>query len=182
MLRRLTPVLTILVAFVLDTAVVPMVYGGPFAVPLTLVAVLLIGILRGSMYALLYGTVGGLLIDITTGTLGMMTFFFMAAGFLVGLILHNENEPMADSPRGERRRLIARFVWVFVFYALGEMALFVIQYFSSAVFEWRYFAYIAVRALLCAALATALYPMFSRLLLGGASARRKARSQEVNSF
>ena len=182
MLRRFAPALLVLTTFILDTTVLPIVYGGVYAVPLTVVAVLLIGMLMGRMRGLLYGTIGGLLIDITSGTLGMMTFFFMAAGFLVGLILHNENEPMADSPRGERRRLIARFVWVFVFYALGEMALFVIQYFSSAVFEWRYFAYIAVRALLCAALATALYPMFSRLLLGGKSARRKARSQEVKSF
>ena len=92
MLRRLAPMLMILVCVTLDTTVIPVAYGGVYTVPLTVVAVFLIGMLMGRMSGLLYGTIGGLLIDITTGTLGMMTFFFMAVGFMIGLILYNPGE------------------------------------------------------------------------------------------
>ena len=43
--------------------------------------------LMGRMSGLLFGTLGGLLMDITTGTLGTMTFFFMFVGFMIGLIV-----------------------------------------------------------------------------------------------
>mgnify|MGYP002869875887 CR=1 FL=1 len=107
-------------------------YGGIYTVPLTAVAVLLIGILLGRMSGLLYGTIGGLLIDITSGTLGMMTFFFMAVGFMIGLILYNPGEHLRSGRRVARKKRVQRGVWVFVLYAVGELTLFVIQYFNTA--------------------------------------------------
>ena len=181
MLRRLSPLLIILVCFILDTTVLPVVYGGVFAVPLTVVAVFLIGMLMGRMSGLLYGTIGGLLIDITSGTLGMMTFFFMGVGFLIGLILYNPNENLRIARRHAGRRRFQRGIWVFALYALGEIVLFVIQYFSTAVIRPIFFVNIAVRSLICAALTLLLRPVAYAILVGNRS-RVPARHREVKTF
>ena len=152
MLRRFAPALLILACFILDTTLLPIVYTGVYAVPLTLVAVFLIGMLMGRMRGLLYGTIGGLLIDITSGTLGMMAFYFMAAGFMIGLILYVPGETLRPGRRGARRRRVQRFAWVFALYLAGEIVLFVIQYFNTASIRLIYFANIGLRALICAAL------------------------------
>ena len=152
MFRRFAPALLVIATFILDTTVLPIVYDGVYAVPMTVVAVLLIGMLMGRMRGLLYGTIGGLLIDITSGTLGIMTFFFMAAGFLIGLILYNPGEHLRTGRRVARRKRIERGVWVFVLYSLGEIVVLVIQYFNTATLQAMYFVNIAARAMIVAAL------------------------------
>ena len=181
MLRRLMPTLLILICFLLDTTVLPVVYGGVYTVPLTVVAVFLIGMLMGRMSGLLYGTIGGLLIDITSGTLGLMTFFFMAMGFLVGLILYDPRERPKTGRRQMRRKFARQFGWVFVLYALGEATLFVIQYFSTALIRPIYLINIAVRCLICATLTVLLKPLAQALLVGNRR-RLPARNREVRSF
>ena len=171
----------ILICFLLDTTVLPAVYVGVYAVPLTVVAVFLIGMLMGRMSGLLYGTIGGLLIDITSGTLGMMTFFFMAVGFMIGLILYNPGEHLRTARRHARRRRLQRAVWVFVLYALGELVLFVIQYFNTAIIRPVFFLNIAIRSLICTALAMLLRPVAYSVLLGNRS-RVPTRNREVKSF
>ena len=182
MLRRFAPALMILATFILDTTVLPIVYGGVYAVPLTVVAVLLIGMLMGRMRGLLYGTIGGLLIDITSGTLGIMTFFFMAAGFLIGLILYNPGEHLRTGRRVARRKRFQREIWVFALYALGEAVLLVIQYFNTATLQAMYFVNIAARAMIVAALTLLMRPVAYHLLLGGNRGRIPARAREVKSF
>lgn len=182
MLRRFAPALLILATFILDTTVLPIVYGGVYAVPLTVVAVLLIGMLMGRMRGLLYGTIGGLLIDITSGTLGLMTFFFMAVGFMIGLILYNPGEHLRTGRRLARRKRVQRAVWVFVLYAIGEAVLLVIQYFNTAELHWMYFFNIAVRALIVTALTLLLRPAAYHILLGGDRGRIPTRDREVKSF
>ena len=71
---------------------IPVLYHGTYTIPLTLVVALCIGLLLGRLRGLLYGMIGGLLIDISAGTLGTMTFFFMAVGFLVGLIVDESKD------------------------------------------------------------------------------------------
>ena len=181
LLRRLAPLLLILACFVLDTTILPVVYGGVYTVPLTVVAVFLIGMLMGRMTGLLYGTIGGLLIDITTGTLGMMTFFFMAMGFMIGLILYNPGERLRTARRQARRKRFQRVAWVFVLYALGELVLLVIQYFNTATLMPIYFINIAVRSLICAALTLLLRPAAYSILVGNRS-RVPTRDREVKSF
>ena len=181
MFRRIAPTLLILVCFILDTTVLPVVYGGVYTVPLTAVAVLLIGMLRGRMRGLLYGTIGGLLIDITSGTLGMMMFFFMGIGYLTGLILSTEGDAPRPGRRGARRRLFRRAAWIFTLYTAGELGLFVVQYFNTAAIHWRYFANIGVRAAICTALTLLLRPLASKLLLGNRR-RIPTRQREVKSF
>ena len=182
MLRRFIPAIIILVCVLLDTTIIPIAYGGVYTVPLTVVAVFLIGMLMGRMRGLLYGTIGGLLIDISTGTLGMMTFFFMAMGFVIGLILYNPGEHLRTGRRQARRRHLERAAWVFALYAAGEVALFVIQYFSTADLRPVYIVNIAVRALICAALTTLLRPAAYALLIGNNRNRVPTRNREVKSF
>jgi len=182
LLRRFAPALLILATFLLDTTVLPIVYGGVYAVPLTVVAVLLIGMLMGRMRGLLYGTIGGLLIDITSGTLGIMTFFFMAVGFLIGLILYNPGEHLRTGRRVAHRKQLQRGIWVFVLYTLGEIVLLVIQYFNTATLQWMYFVNIVVRALIVTALTLLLRPAAYHLLLGGNRGRVPTRDREVKSF
>ena len=182
MLRRFAPALLILATFILDTTVLPIVYGGVYAVPLTVVAVLLIGMLMGRMRGLLYGTIGGLLIDITSGTLGLMTFFFMAVGFMIGLILYNPGEHLRTGRRLARRKRFQRAIWVFVLYAMGEAVLLVIQYFNTAELHWMYFLNIVLRALIVTALTLLLRPLAYHVLLGSERTRVTARDREVKSF
>ena len=181
MLRRLAPTLMILVCFLLDTTILPVVYNGVFAIPLTVVAVFLIGMLMGRMSGLLYGTIGGLLIDITSGTLGMMTFFFMGVGFLIGLILYNPLERLRTARRQARHKRLERATWVFVLFAMGEAALFVIQYFNTAQLRPIYFINIAIRSMICALLVTLLRPVAYSILLGNRN-RVPTRDREVKSF
>ena len=44
MLKRIAPPVMILLAILLDTAVIPIFYAGRFLIPLTLILVILIGI------------------------------------------------------------------------------------------------------------------------------------------
>lgn len=182
MFRRLNPILLILVCFILDTTIMPIVYGGVYAVPLTVVAVFGIGMALGRMSGLLFGTLGGLLMDITTGTLGVMTFFFMFIGFMIGLILYTPGDRILPSRRKQRRRLMWRATWVFALYAVGELAILVVQYFNTAAMEWRYLLNILIRALICSALTLLLYPAIQRLLMGKNPGRALPRNREVKSF
>lgn len=182
MLRRFYAAILILVTFILDSTLMPIIYDGVFAVPLTVVAVLLIGMLLGRMRGLLYGTIGGLLLDITTGTLGMMTFFMMAAGFLIGLILYAPGERFLPSRRRQRRRVLWQAGWVFSLYLVGEIAFFLIQYFNTARIVPITFLHMLVRALICTALTMLFKPLMERVLVDRGENRFLSRNREVKSF
>ena len=182
MFRRFYPALLVLACFILDTTIVPATVRGIYIVPLTAVAVFSIGMLLGRMRGLLYGTFGGLLVDITSRTLGMMTFFYMGIGFLIGLIVYNPGERVLASRRKRRRRVMWRAGWVFALYAAGEVVILVIQYFHTASFSFVYLFNILVRALVCTALTMLLRPVMERMLVGRAGARAIPRSREVKSF
>ena len=166
MFRILLSLILIVFSVVLDTALLPMVYGGVFAVPVTLMVVMLHGILLGRMSGLLYGTIGGILLDITTGTLGIMMFLFMAIGFLIGVIVYEpEKQYVSDSRRREaRQRLAWPALWVFVLYTISEIALLVAQYFYTTRFEWVYLLNLLIRSLIFTAAVTLLLPVFRPVL------------------
>lgn len=181
MLRRLLPALLILLSVILDTAVLPIVYGGLFTVPLTLVVVFLIGMMLGRMRGLLYGTIGGLLLDITSGTLGAMMAYCMFAGFLIGLIVYQPEGQYISAARrrATRRRWVWPAIWTFVLDLVCEVALLVFQYFHTAVFKPTYLIYVLARALICTAAVILLRPAFSSMLL---SRRPATRVREVKNF
>ena len=182
MFRRLLPTLLVLLFFLLDTTILPMLYGGVYAVPITVVLIFCIGMLLGRMRGLLYGTLSGLLIDITSGTLGMMTFFCMGIGFMIGLIVYEPAERVLSSRRKRRQRLLWQATWIFSLYTAGEIAMFIIQYFNTATFHWVYLLNILIRALVCTALTMLARPVFERILIPHGNSSPVSRSREVKSF
>ena len=182
MLRRLSPFLLTVLCAMLDTTIFSMIYSGTYAVPLTIVLVFLIGMLIGRMNGLLYGMIGGLIIDITTGSLGAMTFFFMAAGFMIGLILYNPHERIIPSRKNIRKQQFFRALWVFALYSVGEIVILVYQYFHTATLLPIYFINISVRAVICTALTVLLRPFMHSILIGRRNGKAASRTREVKSF
>lgn len=184
MLKRIMPPLTILAAILLDTAVIPVFYSGRFLIPLSLLAVILIGIQLGRIMGLLYGTIAGLLLDISAGSLGMKLFPYMVIGFLIGFLLDQQPEISRGMDRVERIQLIAvRLIWVTVLVLLHEVVMLVIQYFNTAVFEWSYVGNLLIRSLLTTALVQLLYPLAHRLYRSRAKKAAAGRStREVKNF
>lgn len=183
LLRKLSPTLVILLCVTLDTTLIPMLYSGPYLVPLTMAMVFLIGMLMGRTNGILYGMIGGLLIDITAGTLGMMTFYMMAVGFMIGLILYTSTERPVLSHRQLRKNQLNRAMWVFILYTVGEIVLFFIQYFHTAVIEPVYFLNILIRSLILVALTVILRPVAHRIFVGSKRASASTgRTREVKSF
>lgn len=184
MFKRIAPILSVLISLILDTAVIPQLYGGIFVVPLSLLVVIGIGILLGRIRGMLYGLISGLLIDISAGTLGMKTFAYVAIGFLIGFLLDQQDVFTKTLPRSERsRQTLMRCVWVFVLYMLYEIAMLLIQYFSNAVFKWIYVLWLLVRSLIATAVYSLLHPLFRRMFIGKytiSAAGRKTR--EVKSY
>ena len=182
MLRRLTPFFTTLIAMLLDTAVIPVFYHGAYTVPLTLVVSMCIGLLDDKFYGLLYGMIGGLLIDITAGTLGVMTFFFMIAGFLVGFFVNESiDRPITGILFHLRRAGVS-----FALTLLGEIIIAVYQYFVTASFGWFIVLNLLVRSALTAVLVVLFCPLLDRIFHGR---RRRSRAhirhrskQEVRYF
>jgi len=173
LLKRLSPFILTFIAVILDTSVLPVFYSGILTVPLTLMVVFCIGILLGRMNGLLYGMIGGLLIDVTTGTLGLMTFFFMACGFLSDLIL-NEAGSMAASRLHWRVLYTKRALCIAALYGLGEIVLLVYQYFNTALFDWLYVRNLLIRTVLFTALNLLLCPYCTRRFFGK---KQKAHAQ-----
>ena len=164
MLKRLAPFATVLLSVLLDTAILPVVYNGRFLLPLSLVVVILIGVQLGRTYGMLYGMIGGLLIDITAGTLGMMTFFDLAIGFLIGFVL-NESGPTARRPFGAwfHLRHAAAF---FACQLAGELVFGVYRYFQTASVDSGVVPHALARCAIFAAAAMLLYPALRRLFAG----------------
>lgn len=182
MLRRLSPYLIVILAVLLDTAVLPVFYYGTLTVPLTLAVVLCVGLTLGKLRGALLGMVGGLLIDISCGTLGMMTFFFMACGFLIALLLEESN-PSAPQPTGlwfhARHALV-----IAVLYLLGEAVFCFYRYFVTAHFEWYYLRSILQRDLVFTIASLMLYSPLARLFLGKRKEARATfgKTREVKHF
>lgn len=182
MLRRLSPFLLIMLCAMLDTTIFPMIYNGVYTVPITIVLVFLIGMIIGRINGLLYGMIGGLLIDITTGSLGVMTFFCMAVGFMIGLILHNPHERLTPSRRNIRKRQISCAIWVFVLYSLGEIVILIYQYFHTANLQIIYFLNIFIRAVICTGLTILLRPFVQNILVNRKNGKTTGHTREVKSF
>ena len=184
MLRKLAPIFTVLLSILLDTAVLPVFYYGRFLVPLSLVAVILCGVQLGRTSGMLYGMIAGLLLDVSAGTLGMKLFPYVAIGFLVGFFLDQQPEINRSMERRERlQRLAVRTIWISLPLLVYEIVMLVLQYFSTAIFEWSYVRDLLVRVVMLTALCLLLYAPMHRLYFGKTNSTRKGRNtREVKSF
>lgn len=182
--RKLTPLLTTLLTVLLDSAVIPIFYSGRFCVPLSLIVVILIGIQLGRVTGLLYGAIAGLLLDISTGTIGMKFFPYIAIGFLIGFLLDQQPEIHRGMERIDRIHVIViRLIWIAVLVLLHEIVMLVIQYFSTAMLRWSYVRTLLLRGLLTTLLVQLFYPLTSRIFRGKAKGLGGGRStREVKNF
>ena len=182
MFRKTLPYLLIVVAVLLDTSIIPVFYVGTLTIPLTLVVTFCVSLTLGKVRGMLLGTIGGLLIDITAGTLGTMTFYFLIAGFLVDLILDTGN-PNVRQIFTIRRRIF-RVIIVFSVYELGELVFLVHRYFVSNSFEWFYVRNMAYRGILFTALTLLLIRPLGRLFIGKRGYLRSdyGKTREVKHF
>ena len=182
MLRRLAPLFAVLIAFLLDTAVLPVFYYGRYLVPLTLMVVILTGIQRGRTQGMLYGLVAGLLLDVTAGTLGLKLFPYVLIGFLIGFFLDQQPEIDRSMQRRDRTQLLlVRAIWISVLLFLHELVLLIYQYFNTATFEWAYVRDLFIRVLLLTALCLIAYTPFHAIYFGRARAGAGA-PREVKNF
>ena len=184
MLRKLAPILTILLSILLDTAILPVFYYGRFLVPVSLAVVILCGVQLGRTSGMLYGMFAGLLLDVSAGTLGMKLFPYVAIGFLVGFFLDQQPEISRSMDRRERlQRLAVRMIWISLPLLVYEIVMLIYQYFSTAIFEWSYVADLLLRVLMLTALCQLLYTPMHRMYFGKTNSTRKGRNtREVKSF
>ena len=175
------PAALVLAALMIDTAVVPFVLANPFIVSLTLVTVLELAIYLGRMHGMLYGTLGGLLLDILVGyPLGFNTFRFIILGFLSGTVAY---EPVEERTRKAASKLyFRRALTLFCAVLASEIAVYAYQYFETALLSGAYFLNIGIRTAISTALGMLLGPVDARIILGKpkkyqlTSAKREVKS------
>ena len=185
MLRKLAPYLLTLLSVLLDTSVIHVLYHGVFLVPLSLVTVIMVGILLGRTKGVLVGLIAGLILDVSTGTLGLKLFPYIAIGFMMGFMVGPQEH---ISENGERTRVIrglrTRITWVVVFTAMYELIMLFYQYFSTAVFQWGFVRNLLIRLAVVTLLTVVLYAPLRRIYIGkpGSEYTGKQKTREVKSF
>lgn len=184
MLRRFAPLIAVLVAFLLDTAVLPAFYYGRYLVPLTLVVIILTGIQCGRTQGMLYGLAVGMLLDVSCGTLGEKLFPYVLTGFLIGFFL--DQQPQIDRSMSRRDRMqlmLVRAIWICVLVLLHELILLIYQYFNTAVFQWVYVRDMLIRVAMATALCMIAYNPYHALCFGRIHAPNSGRNtREVKNF
>lgn len=184
MLRRISPALTVLLAVLFDTAILPVFYTGHYAIMLSMIVVILIGILCGRMRGMLYGLIAGLILDFTSGTVGMKLFAFILFGFLAGFLMDTQPDLYAGgsselSKKDHYQYILVRFIWICVLVMIYEVTMVVIQYFANAIFEWAYLRDAAIRTAACGIIALLLSPLLHAMYIGnsdpGFAGGRKTR-------
>ena len=184
MLRRIAPAIAVLLAVLLDTAVIPVFYYGQYLVPLSLVIVIVTGIQLGRTQGMIWGLVAGLLLDVSAGTLGMKLFPYVIIGFLIGFFLDQQPEIDRSMDRRERVQLmLVRIIWISALLVILETVMLVYQYFNTAIFEWAYLRDLFIRVAMMTALCLIAYRPFHRLYFGRATAAHNGRvTREVRNF
>ncbi len=183
MLRRLAPYFAAFIAFLLDTALIPVLYYGRYLVPLTLVVVILTGIQVGRAQGMICGLVSGLMLDVTAGTLGQKLLPYVIIGFLVGFFLDQQPQIDRSMPRKERVQLmLVRVIWISALLFLHELVLMIYQYFNTAIFEWAYLRDLFIRVAMMTALCLILYQPFRALCLGARSTGSGRDTREVKNY
>ncbi|MBQ8088494.1 MAG: hypothetical protein IJ234_08755 [Clostridia bacterium] len=178
MLKRLMPLILTLAAMLIDTAILPVFYHGTFVVPLLFPLIMCISLINGRMQGLLFGMIGGLLVDITTGTLGIMTFFFMIVGFLMGLII----VPSVDVSGPIWRQWLRRTLAAFLLFLTAEILFVIYRFFVTNSFAWLYLRDGLIRSGIAALLTDALYIPLRKLFTGSKEAHTVSSEQEVKLF
>jgi rod shape-determining protein MreD len=153
-LRRILPIILVLLMLMADCTVLPMLIAGDLVPLLTLVTVHCLGLLLGRSSGALYGLIAGLLLDISVSTpLGLMTSLYTGMGYLGGWFGRAMlNHPLAP--------VIASAI-CFTVFEFG-MALYTIV--AGAAFSSRLILHALIRIPMDIALTEGLYILYDWLI------------------
>ena len=182
------PLVSIIVFVLLDTSVIPEFYYGAYSVPLTLAVVSCISIsfTESRLTGVFYGLIAGIFIDVSSGTLGAMTFFFMAYALLYNIIIVQDvgERTEASMHRLDLRRENSLF-WIVGtaggLYLVQEVVILAYRYFFTYTFvldfTWSYVRDMLLRSVIFSIVTLALFPAL-RWLFGINKLRQRESSKE----
>ena len=164
MRRRVVPIVLVLLIVLIDLSVVPVFFHNTWTVSLTLATILTLAVCMGRVNGMLFGTIGGLLIDILVGyPVGFRLVLFVIAAFLAGLLGYQSDEERIRAGRKMYGRRFGAYLSVLI---LTELVVYAYQYFTTAQFAWRFLGNALIRAGISTALCMLLGPVYMRLILG----------------
>ena len=157
MLRRYLPLITLIIAVMIDISVVPMlsIEGLDGYMPLfSLMSVVALGLLLGKTRGILWGLVGGLLLDILVGSqMGLFSLICAGVGLIAGF-----------SGRKYERYVVMTSVTALVCAAVYEIAMLIYLYLAGGQISAGIMKMIGVKLLASMALAQILYWLYRRML------------------
>ena len=178
MRKWLLSALAVLAALLLDTAVIPVFYTGPYRVQLLLVLTFAYGMEGGFVTGLLAGLVAGILADISAGGAGDLLFAAMGTGLAAGAVARYRTDVYSRRARSRMYRLLRAFSIAL----LAEGGILFYRYYQVGTFDAATLWPMAARAALLTALAYAVSPPVRRILYGGWRARTGGAAGEEKKF
>lgn len=156
MLRRYLPAALLVLATMIDVSVIPMTGSRvltEYAPMLTLCTVVTFGLLLGRTRGMLYGLIGGLLLDILVGyQFGLMSAICIASGYLSGLA------------RKYQRYVIMPVVTPAVCYLVFEFAMIIYLYLAGSGLTWAVLRGGLIRVALGVLITQGMYLLYNRIL------------------
>lgn len=145
----------VILGFLIDTAIIPFEVANPVYFPkFALLSIITIALLMGRTQGILYGLVGGVLMDITLYIpVGLTSVLYTVAGFLAGYI-----------GRKMRIRILSSIVAPIISMMVYEIAM-TIQYVSiGGMFDWIMILNGFIRSIIGCVLIQILYIGFKAVL------------------
>ncbi len=157
MLRRYLPTALLVLAVMVDVSVIPMTgsaWATEYAPLLTLCTVVTFGLLLGRTRGMLYGLIGGLLLDILVGyQFGLMSAVCILTGYLSGF-----------AGRRYQRYVITPVAAPAVCYLLYELVMMVYLYMAGGSLSWPVLRGALIRVVLEVLITQGLYLLYNRIL------------------
>ncbi|MEG1604726.1 MAG: rod shape-determining protein MreD [Clostridia bacterium] len=153
-MRRFFPIILVLVTLLIDLSVVPSI-AVHWAVPVFLLpTVIVLGLLLGRTRGLLYGMVGGLLVDILVGhPMGLMAILYLLIGYLAGV-----------SGRKFQRYLLTVVLTPIVCLSIFEISIAIYQFISGQQMTFDNLVQALARIGMETLIAQLMYLLYNRLL------------------
>ena len=169
MFRRYLPLILLILAVMIDTAVIP-VLGianlDKYMPPLLISSVIALGLLLGRTRGILWGLVGGLVMDVlASNRFGLFSIVCLVGGYLAGIAGRRYERYMADMSRGRYRHYVLTQVIAPVgCYAIYELVMLVYLYLGGSRLQIEMLRSMLIRTAISAALVQIFYPLYDRLL------------------
>ena len=178
MRKWLLSALAVLTALLLDTAVIPVFYTGPYRVQVLLVLTFAYGMEGGFVTGLLTGLIAGILADISAGGSGDLLFAAMGTGLAAGLIARYRTDVYSRRLRSRAYRLLRAFSIAL----LVEGGILFYRYYQVGTFNAATLWPMAARAFLLTVLAYAVSAPVRHILYGGWRSRTRGAAGEEKNY